>query len=58
MKKIVVAGAHPDDPETCCGGTWSMLMAASTLATIPCLVVFIVFQKYFVEGIALSGVKG
>jgi ABC-type glycerol-3-phosphate transport system permease component len=40
------------------GVQWSMLMAQTTLATIPCLVVFIIFQKYFVEGIALSGIKG
>lgn len=40
------------------GVQWSMLMASTTLATIPCLVVFIIFQRYFVEGIALSGIKG
>lgn len=40
------------------GVQWSMLMAQTTLATIPCLVIFIIFQKYFVEGIALSGIKG
>ncbi|HPS12664.1 MAG TPA: hypothetical protein PLB87_05255, partial [Prolixibacteraceae bacterium] len=22
--KIVVVGAHPDDPETCCGGTMAL----------------------------------
>jgi ABC-type glycerol-3-phosphate transport system permease component len=37
---------------------WNMMMAAATLATIPCLSVFVIFQKYFVEGIALSGLKG
>ncbi|GHU59151.1 PIG-L domain-containing protein [Spirochaetia bacterium] len=28
MKKIVVVGAHPDDPETCCGGTMVRFAAA------------------------------
>ena len=37
---------------------WPYLMAASTLALIPIVLVFIFAQKYFVEGIALTGVKG
>jgi len=37
---------------------WPYLMAASTLALIPIVVVFVFAQKYFVEGIALTGVKG
>lgn len=27
-KKILVIGAHPDDPETCAGGTMCLLSAA------------------------------
>jgi multiple sugar transport system permease protein len=34
------------------------LMAVVVLATIPILVLYIFFQRYFVEGIAASGVKG
>ncbi len=34
------------------------IMAASTIALIPTLVLFVTCQKYFVEGIATSGVKG
>jgi multiple sugar transport system permease protein len=34
------------------------LMAVSLIATIPILVLYIFFQRYFVEGIAASGVKG
>ena len=34
------------------------LMAVSLLATIPILILFIFFQRYFVEGIAAAGVKG
>ena len=37
---------------------WPYLMAASTLALVPIVLVFVFAQKYFVEGIALTGVKG
>jgi multiple sugar transport system permease protein len=37
---------------------WPPLMAVVVLATIPILVLFIFFQRYFVAGIAASGVKG
>jgi ABC-type glycerol-3-phosphate transport system permease component len=33
-------------------------MAVIVIATIPILVLYIFFQRYFVEGIAASGVKG
>jgi len=35
-----------------------VLMAVVVLATLPILVLYIFFQRYFVEGIAASGVKG
>jgi multiple sugar transport system permease protein len=34
------------------------LMAIVVLATLPILVIYVFFQRYFVEGIAASGVKG
>jgi len=34
------------------------LMAASLLATTPMIIIFILFQKQFVEGIAITGIKG
>jgi multiple sugar transport system permease protein len=34
------------------------LMAVVVLATLPVLVLYVFFQRYFVEGIAASGVKG
>lgn len=37
---------------------WPPLMAASVLAIVPILVIFILFQRYFVAGVAASGVKG
>jgi ABC-type glycerol-3-phosphate transport system permease component len=33
-------------------------MAASMLTIIPVAVVFAFFQRYFVQGVAASGVKG
>jgi len=37
---------------------WPPLMAASVLAILPILALFILFQRYFVAGVAASGVKG
>jgi multiple sugar transport system permease protein len=38
--------------------SWNLLFAGSVIATIPMILVFIVFQRQFVQGIALTGVKG
>ena len=37
---------------------WNHLMSASLISTIPVVMVFLVFQKQFVQGIASSGIKG
>lgn len=37
---------------------WAPLMAVVVMATLPILFLYIFFQRYFVEGIAASGVKG
>jgi multiple sugar transport system permease protein len=37
---------------------YGLIMAASVLSLIPVFIMFISLQKYFVEGIASSGVKG
>jgi multiple sugar transport system permease protein len=37
---------------------WPPLMAASVLAIVPILVLFVFFQRYFVAGVASAGVKG
>ena len=39
-------------------GTQGILMAASLLTSIPTVIMFLAFQKQFVEGIALTGQKG
>lgn len=37
---------------------WGGMMAMSTLSLIPDILIFIAFQKYLVEGIATTGLKG
>jgi multiple sugar transport system permease protein len=37
---------------------WDLLMAASTAVVLPCVIVFLIGQKYFLEGITLTGLKG
>jgi multiple sugar transport system permease protein len=36
----------------------NLLMAASIVVTLPCLILFFVAQKYFVQGIVTTGIKG
>ena len=33
------------------------LMAGSVLAMVPMIVIYLIFQKQFIEGIALTGTK-
>ncbi len=45
------------------GGTnerphWEWLMAMSTVMIVPILILFIFFQRYFIEGLTSGGVKG
>nr|WP_245583154.1 carbohydrate ABC transporter permease [Paenibacillus daejeonensis] len=37
---------------------WDLLMAASTAVVLPCVIVFLIGQRYFLEGITLTGLKG
>ena len=37
---------------------WPSIMAGSVLAILPILVVFLVFQRYFISGAVSAGVKG
>lgn len=37
---------------------YGLIMAGSMLSLIPVLIVFLIFQKYFVEGVASTGLKG
>ncbi|MBW7883215.1 MAG: carbohydrate ABC transporter permease [Caldilineaceae bacterium] len=40
------------------GAQWQLMMAASTLTMIPTVVLFFLTQRTFIEGIALTGIKG
>lgn len=40
------------------GIDWQLMMAATTLAVIPLMVIFIILQKWFVRGAASAGIKG
>ena len=37
--------------------SYDLKMAAATMAIIPVLILYIAFQKHFVEGVTLSGIK-
>ena len=37
---------------------WNLLMAASVMVTIPCIVLYAVAQRYFIQGIVFTGLKG
>ncbi len=40
------------------GYDWSQMMAMSVLGSVPVLILFIFFQKYFIAGMSSGGVKG
>jgi multiple sugar transport system permease protein len=37
---------------------WGQVFAASLVALVPVLIIFIIFQRYFVQGISTTGLKG
>lgn len=39
------------------GGKWTLMMAGAVVSILPIVIVFFFAQKYFIQGIALSGVK-
>ena len=49
MSKIMADGTSNSD--------FPLLMAASTIATIPMIVIYMFFQKHFVKGVASTGLK-
>ncbi|GLW31599.1 carbohydrate ABC transporter permease [Actinoplanes regularis] len=38
-------------------GDWTLVMAATTLATLPLLVLFVIFQKHLVRSITVTGMR-
>ena len=39
------------------GATWGRIMAATTLSILPISIIYLKCQKYFVQGIATTGMK-
>lgn len=37
---------------------WAMLMAASVMTAVPCVVLYFVAQRYFIQGVVFTGMKG
>jgi multiple sugar transport system permease protein len=37
---------------------WDLMMAASVLATLPLIVIFLFAQRYFLQGVSMTGIKG
>ena len=40
------------------GTEYTLIMASTTMSLVPILIIYICCQKYFIEGIAASGIKG
>ena len=40
------------------GSDWELIMTGASLSTVPLLLVFLVFQRQIIKGIALTGLKG
>lgn len=39
------------------GNDWGMLMAGSTLAALPTIILLLIFQRFIVNGVRISGIK-
>jgi multiple sugar transport system permease protein len=39
------------------GPQWNYLMATSAIVGIPPILVLVIFQKYIVQGVKISGIK-
>ncbi|MGB5556508.1 MAG: carbohydrate ABC transporter permease [Paracoccaceae bacterium] len=37
---------------------WELIMTGAALATIPTLIVFLIFQRYIIRGVVMAGLKG
>ncbi len=48
----VTAGGMTEEPKE------HLLMCASVLTTLPPIILFFLFQEYFVQGVVMSGIKG
>ena len=39
------------------GGKWTLMMAGAVVSILPILIIFFLAQKYFIQGIAMTGIK-
>lgn len=39
------------------GSVWGMILAGTVISVIPVLIIYIIFQRYFIEGFNMSGIK-
>lgn len=53
FQQLVSSGAEYSDV-----GLYTAMMAASTVVTLPVIALFVSAQRYFVEGIQMTGIKG
>lgn len=58
VKKYTVSLGLRMSLDTSSISNWDQVMAMSVLSILPCLIVFFLAQRYFVEGIATTGIKG
>jgi ABC-type sugar transport system, permease component len=58
VSKFTVALGLRMSLDTSSSVPWNQIMAMSIVSIIPCIVIFFLAQKYFVEGIATTGIKG
>lgn len=56
LRVIQVGLAVLNQPDKA-GTEWAYLMAGSTLATLPMIALFLVCQRYFIQGFATAGLK-
>jgi ABC-type glycerol-3-phosphate transport system permease component len=40
------------------GNDWTLIMAGNVMMTLPVLIMFFLFQRYFIQGMTMSGMKG
>jgi multiple sugar transport system permease protein len=40
------------------GSDWHLIMTGATISMIPLIIIFVIFQKQIVRGIAMTGLKG
>jgi len=40
------------------GADWTLVMAGNVMMTLPAIVVFALFQRWFIQGVATTGMKG